>query len=197
MVERVNRSIQQMLKPHIAQNIENWDKWLWAVAQSYNSTVHASTGQTPFKLFLSRGCDPILPLDLIYGTVHTKTVCPVGYIEEMQAAVQEAFAEARQHLHHKAKVQATMHERGGLKIRTYRPGQRVWRYYPPVANTKLKEDWTGPYEILQQHNNNTVVMAPLSNGQVVIAKKMTVHVTCLKPVEYTRAGEILLASYTE
>ncbi len=63
MVERVNRSIQQMLKPHIESRVQDWDQWLWCVAQSYNSTLHASTGQTPFKLFLSRGCDPTSPLD--------------------------------------------------------------------------------------------------------------------------------------
>jgi len=195
MVERVNRSIQAMLKPHLEAHREDWDQWLWAVAQAYNATVHASTGQTPYKLFLSRGSDPVLPLDLIYGTrPQLDMLCPVGYLEQMQHAARLAFAQAHIQLGVKAKVQATMFERGGLKIRTYSPGQKVWRFYPPLANLKLRGDWTGPWEVLEQYNNNTVKIGPLAHGRLLPQKQLVVHTSCVKPVSFTRDGQILLIS---
>ena len=110
MVERANRSIQQMLVHHVRSDKGRWDWWLWAVAMSYNTTVHKSTGETPFRLFLSRCEDPTLPADLVYGGRHGgsgRVLCPTGYLEVLQHRMVLAYDRARMHLRASAKDTGT------------------------------------------------------------------------------------------
>ena len=66
MVERSNRTIKQILYQH-CKDMSDWDSWLWSIQMTLNSTRHSSTGMTPFKLFMSRCADPVLPVDVIFG----------------------------------------------------------------------------------------------------------------------------------
>lgn len=36
----------------------------------------------------------------------------------------------------------------GLKQRSYKIGESVWRWYPPAINNKLGQGWTGPYLVV-------------------------------------------------
>ena len=58
--ERVNRVIEEMLRAYVAPHQDDWDEHLVAVEFAYNSSVHASTGETPF--FLNYGQHPVTPL---------------------------------------------------------------------------------------------------------------------------------------
>ena len=51
--ERMNRVLEEMLRGFINHPQDNWEKLLPAVEFAYNSSVQASTGQTPF--FFSSG----------------------------------------------------------------------------------------------------------------------------------------------
>ena len=59
LVERWNRTLMGMLKPLTELEPERWDKYIPAALFAYRTTVHASTGNTPF--FLMFGRDPDIP----------------------------------------------------------------------------------------------------------------------------------------
>ena len=61
-VERVNRTIGDMLTVHAHNKPGDWDLHLDYVVACYNRTPHASTGETPF--FLLKGRDALEPMDL-------------------------------------------------------------------------------------------------------------------------------------
>ena len=63
LVERFHRSLLSMLRACCIDNPASWDKVLPACLFAYNSSVHASSGFSPF--FLQFGREPCLPLDLV------------------------------------------------------------------------------------------------------------------------------------
>ena len=192
MVERANRTIQQMLATCYQENLSDWDLYVWAVAQRYNSTVHASTHCTPFRLFLSRGEEARLPVDLVYGTpldTHsTEYLCPQGHIQKCRAIMQKLNEFAREKLRQTALTQVTQHDRAGLRIRTYVPGQFVYQYYGPWASKKMKGPWRGPWEVVESFPNKMVIVRALPGGK---EKELKLHASSLKPVKTTKEGYLL------
>ena len=62
--ERFNRTIEQMLACYVAEEQAEWDVYLPKMAFAYNTSVHATTGLTPFEVVYGR--KPKLPIDLMF-----------------------------------------------------------------------------------------------------------------------------------
>ena len=188
MVERSNRTIKQMLKHHVKGDITAWDRNIWAVTMAYNSTVHKSTGFTPFRLMHSRCEDPELPTDILYGRSTTSQLvrgCRMTYVEKQRCDAQKVFARVSDHLERAATFQKRYHARHGLRIREYGVGQEVWWFYPPHANQKLRYPWLGPFIVTDTNMpGNTVKIQGLGRHQWV-------HASALKLVRRTKDGKLL------
>uniref|UniRef100_A0A8B9J7P3 Gypsy retrotransposon integrase-like protein 1 n=1 Tax=Astyanax mexicanus TaxID=7994 RepID=A0A8B9J7P3_ASTMX len=59
MVERLNRTLKDQLAKYMLQSGGEWDCYLSQFELAYNSSVHSSTGFSPF--FLAHGREPHLP----------------------------------------------------------------------------------------------------------------------------------------
>ena len=69
-----------------------WVDKLPSIRIALNAMVHSSTGMTPFKLWMSRAEDLVIPSDLMYDTPHSKVpICPTEYITGQQEAMQRVF----------------------------------------------------------------------------------------------------------
>ena len=66
LVERNNRIILDMIATTSWGHSFDWEDQMPKVCMAYNSSVHASTGYTPFFLLFGRQAK--LPIDLVYGT---------------------------------------------------------------------------------------------------------------------------------
>ena len=62
MVERFNRTLLMMLAMFAGKNREDWDDLLPAVMMAYRSSVHESTGFSPYRLMFGEECT--LPMDI-------------------------------------------------------------------------------------------------------------------------------------
>lgn len=65
MVERANRTIQNMLSAFVADHQKDWDEYLPLLMMAYMSAVHESTGYSACKMIFGREVN--LPLDLEIG----------------------------------------------------------------------------------------------------------------------------------
>ena len=65
MVERWNRTIQQMLKSFINDNRNDWDDHLPYLCMAYRATPHESTGCSPNLMMF--GQENNLPIDVMAG----------------------------------------------------------------------------------------------------------------------------------
>ena len=105
MVERFNRSLQDMISKLVEEDRSNWDEVLPYVASAYRATPHESTGLTPNLLMLGRESD--LPVDLMFGhEVPEEPQCETEYVEWLRDALASSHEKARQCLSKAAQRQA-------------------------------------------------------------------------------------------
>ena len=70
LVERLNRTIEDMLSKFVSKHQKDWDKYLPFLMMVYRSSVHETLGETP--CFMMMGREATLPVDLIYGRYKTQ-----------------------------------------------------------------------------------------------------------------------------
>ncbi|CAG2199376.1 unnamed protein product [Mytilus edulis] len=65
LVERLNRSIEDIISKYVCKNQRDWDEQLHWALMAYRSSEHETTKLSPCMLMLGREIE--LPIDLIYG----------------------------------------------------------------------------------------------------------------------------------
>lgn len=63
MVERANRTIENMLTAFVSDNQNDWDEYIYLLMLAYRSSEHESTGFSPCQMVFAK--QPTLPIDLI------------------------------------------------------------------------------------------------------------------------------------
>lgn len=63
MVERANRTIENMLAAFVSVNQNDWDEYIYLLMLAYRSSEHESTGFSPCQMVFAK--QPTLPIDLI------------------------------------------------------------------------------------------------------------------------------------
>lgn len=176
MIERFNRTLQQMLAMFVNDYKDDWDEHLPLLTMAYRASVQESTKCTPNILMLGR--ETSLPIDIITGSpTHPNDApieCPVKYVEWLKEAMQNAFDFAHENLQNSFQKQKRYYDTK-LKIRSFEPKTLVLRWYPPEANQKLGLGWTGPYEVVRKLSDITYEIKRCSDGKLKI-----VHVDHLK-----------------
>jgi hypothetical protein len=97
--EKVNHVISTYLRAFARHNQDSWHKLLPMGEFAYNSSVHASTGKTPFELDL--GYIPRLPIDIAIRTAfnHTKAsklgTITISFAQRMKLNLDLAWEQLR------------------------------------------------------------------------------------------------------
>jgi len=159
LVERFNRTLQDMLSKLVNDYKDDWDDILPYVMCAYRATPQQSTGISPNMLMLGR--EAILPVDLVYGyTIPDKRPCPIDYVEWVRGAMEDSFKRCKDRMAQAAERQAKHYN----KLSTdphYAIGDWVLLYYPPIARQKLSLKFLGPYRIARKLNEvNYEIEAP-------------------------------------
>jgi len=86
--ERANQSIIALLKAFAELIGKDWDQYLPVLEFAFNNTPNSSSGFSPFEI--NNGFSPLLPSDLISGTVISVGLEDVNNIlQKMEAMVKE------------------------------------------------------------------------------------------------------------
>ena len=187
LVERFNRTLQDMIAKLVNEYRNDWDEILPYVLCAYRATPHQSTGMTPNLLMLGR--EALLPVDLVYGhAVQEHRTCPIEYVEWVRQAMEESFQRCRQHMGSAALRQAKNYNRlaGDPK---YDVGDWVLLFYPPMAKQKLALKFLGPYRVTKKLGEVNYEIESPKTG-----KKKVVHINHLKKYlsEVTEADQVNL-----
>ena len=176
MVERFNRTCQQMIKAFINENRDDWDDHLPLLLMAYRSSPQESTGMSPNLMMF--GEELPLPIDVMVGAPprhKNRYQCRVEYVEWLRQTLSRAHDFARQHLGVSANRQKSYYNRKSGEV-TYPVGTFVWYWYPPKANRKLGKGWTGPYRVMAQPTDIHYLLQ-----RCPTEKPKMVHVNKLKP----------------
>ena len=100
LIERFNSTLLSMLGTVASENPFNWESHLRPLSLAYNTSVHPTTGDTPF--FLMFGQQVQMPIDLVYGKspsdVNTSTS---EYASSLRKRLEEAYSRVRTQMSHK------------------------------------------------------------------------------------------------
>lgn len=151
--EVVNRSLGNLLRSLVGDNIKSWDTKLCQAEFAHNHAVNRSLGMSPFRVVY--GVIPRGPLDLITAPDKTRLHGEaIDFITELQSV----HNMAKQHLEDsvtKYKKAAYVKRREVI----FDSGDLVWVYLtkerlPLREYNKLKYKKIGPVEVLERINPN-------------------------------------------
>jgi transposase InsO family protein len=155
-VERTHRTLlSQLRKICPSSAASSWDLHVGAAVFAYNTSVHSSTGFTPFFLHHGREAvkdiDGLVPSRVPDSTHDTPFEFAKDLVEVLDAA--KAVAVPRLAAKHSLYNRPKVLERLRRPI-TFQPGEEVMLYTPvtpPSGFHKLSSFWTGPYPVLAKH----------------------------------------------
>lgn len=163
MVERFNRSLLQLLRTYVEQETD-WERFLPLVLYAYRTTIHASTGASPFVLMFGRQPKQS-DLD-VTATAYDPTSYQ-SHIKSKMAKLQD-FVEIN--LVHSATQQQTYYNQHST-LRQFKVGDPVWLSVPTAG--KLAPKWEGGWKIVKLESPLNM---KIQNGQ----KTRDVHINCLR-----------------
>jgi transposase InsO family protein len=150
-VERMNRSILQMLRCLRDKNIRNWDVYLPQLCGALRSTRNRSTGYTANKLMLGREVNK--PSNLVYGvpTGEHESEGVDGYVKDLEDVLRRTHDVARENL----QESVTLNKRDyDLRARYTRYGAGDMVYLlnnqtTPGISRKLQPIYKGPFLVVK------------------------------------------------
>ena len=174
-IERFFRPLRAMLAAAAIENPWAWHRYLSQVIYAYNTSVHCSTGNTPFFLMFAR--DPEI---LLHNTVPD----PREENQETPSSLFRRITVARELVKEKleqaAEAQAHNYNKKA-QPREYTEGQLVLIHSPVPAHAlgprKLVPQWVGPFRVYRVYER-TVLVKPIS---FPYAEGRVIHKDRLKP----------------
>ena len=150
-VERMNRTLKDMLAKMVEENQRNWDKMLQKAVFAYRVSINESTGFTPYLVNFGRS--PQLPIDVMFGqqlSKETPTNVP-EFVREVRKSIRVACDKIRRNLKKSRQIR-----REAQRVNTGDPiniGDRVYLFVPAVKSgrtKKLSSLWRGPYTVVDK-----------------------------------------------
>ena len=179
LVERFNRTLLNMLTTCTEDHPWDWEQNIRKVCMAYNTSVHPSTGFSPFYLMFGRQAR--LPVDLIYGTGPqiTDNQSVGEYAASLKNRVSEAFDLVRKNMSQHHVYQKELYDRK-VHGQPFSTGDWVRLYSPVVGkggSRKLHCPWKGPYTVIKKISDVTYRIRNLQ----VRKDRQVVHFNRLKP----------------
>jgi hypothetical protein len=184
MIERANRTIENMLSLFVHENQKNWDELIPLLMLAYRSSVHETTGVSPHEMMFARPAS--LPVDIVLGKPEpTIQQTDIEYINNLQNKMNIIHDFARRKMQINSKK--TLRDYSAkIQHNTYKEGDPVWVYYPhpkPGLSRKLFRNWSGPYVISKKINDvlYRVKRSPRHKGDVIHHNRLKLYVGVNKP----------------
>ena len=127
LVERFNRTLLAMLATAVQERPFEWEEHLRHLCMAYNTSVHPTTGYTPFYLMFGRQAR--MPIDILYRTPTPQVSSPAEYAGRLRQDLELAYRRVRVQLGHKLCRQKDFYDRK-VHGRPYEYGELVWLYSP-------------------------------------------------------------------
>ncbi|KXJ10888.1 Retrovirus-related Pol polyprotein from transposon 412 [Exaiptasia diaphana] len=171
MVERLNRTLKNMLSKFVKDNVSDWDCHLPLLMMAYRSSVHETTGCSPSELMFGR--EIRLPVDLMFGAPESgkdlTNTC--DYARSLQDKIRKVHGYAREHLTTESDRQKKKYNQR-LNQKNYDRGAPVWFYNPKRrkgVSPCLQLPWEGPYLVLKRISDVVykIQKSPRSKSRII------------------------------
>ena len=150
LVEKFNRTLLDMLATAVIDRPFEWERHLPRLCFTYNTSIHPTTGFSPFTLMFGRQAR--LPTDVAFGTSPSPAVAVPQYVAQLQESLQFSYARVREQMGHQLQKQK-VHYDARTEGDPFEDGDWVWLHHPAVPkgkSRKLHRPWTGPYRVVKR-----------------------------------------------
>ncbi len=137
MVERLNRSLLQLLRTYVSKE-EDWEPYLPLALYAYRTGIHASTRMSPFMLMFGRQPQPP-------AFPHSHAFDPSSYQAHLRAKLAELQDLVDTNTAEAAQRQAQGFDNHSSDLRQFKQGDPVWLSIPNAG--KLRPRWEGGWKI--------------------------------------------------
>uniref|UniRef100_A0A3Q1EHS4 Integrase catalytic domain-containing protein n=1 Tax=Acanthochromis polyacanthus TaxID=80966 RepID=A0A3Q1EHS4_9TELE len=185
--ERFNRTLHDLLRVLPPEQKRRWPKHLSQVTYAYNTTVHQSTGKTPY--FLMFGREPRLPVDMLIGNEEAEQDLPLEeWVEEHQKSLNVAYETVQRKLE-RSRAQRQLKEQDRQMADDFEEGDLVYtRNHSVRGRNKIQDFWDStPYQVVCPPPLRGVVYSVVPVGQEGPLRQ--VHRTELRSVPERRAED--------
>ena len=152
-VERWNATFTQIVNT-ICEDKEEWDEYLAFARMAYNSTVHATTGETPNMIVMGRQIR--LPLDVMTDiSPRYDQLAHSEYVRALEEDMRECFIRVRDRARRSAQCQKSFYDRRRNE-NVYRSEDLVMlktMVFQPHLK-KLQDRYTGPWAVIEALSGN-------------------------------------------
>ena len=172
MVERMNRTLEDMLAHCVSERQTDWDQHLPLLAMAYRSAPHSTTAETPNMLMLGR--EVTLPIDLVVEPLPEEVEEPPnlsGYADDLLERMRLVAQATRAVMTQQLKSQKR-HFDQNVHLTIHKPGDVVWlklHASKKGKSPKLMKRWGGPFLIKDKLSsvNYRIQETPRSKCKVV------------------------------
>lgn len=152
-VERYNRTMHNLLRTLTAEQKRKWPEYLPELVYVYNSTIHSSTGYTPYFLMFCR--EPTLPIDHFLGLGDDNSSATVDeYIVKHKQRMSHVMEQAKKNLEDNAK-RRNKHYNRSTKQSEIAIGSRILLRKRVIGRSKIQDTWDStPYRVVGAPGDN-------------------------------------------
>ena len=177
LVERQNRTLQEIISNFVSKQGNDWDQWLDQAVFSYNTSVHESTGISPYELVFGRPAR--MPIEVELSVPLRSPSSQSDYSHSLRKAIRHANQVAQGKLElARAQQSKTYNSKSHKNWKPFEPGQFVWLWRP--KKFKFGRKWIGPYEVCSRRGVNYYLKS--ENGKFLTAHHNQLK-TCPVPIK--------------
>ena len=136
LVERFNRTLLSMLATAAVERPFDWESQLRRLCLAYNTSIHPTTGETPFLLMFGRQVR--MPVDVMYGTPTPQPSTVPQYVADLRLNLEAAYQRVRDHMGRKLDRQKEVYDRKAHG-EPFEPGDLVWLHTSAVPRGRSKK----------------------------------------------------------
>ena len=171
LVERMNRTVKNMLSKFVRADQKDWDTHIDFIVMAYNTTPQESTGVSPHRLVY--GEEMLMPLDIMTEDTpesHGSEVNPSQYATDLRIKIKKMYELVREHLQEAACRQKKQYD-CRVKEHSYCVGDKVWRNQwqsPPGIKASIRRHWTGPWMVIEKLYDVLIRLKHSANSPSVV-----------------------------
>ena len=121
---------------------KEWDCWLSELSFAYNSSIHTTTGFSPFELMFGRKAH--IPLDILFNYHKESESLPV---EQFKDNLNKMYATAHEKMNARQNKYVTYVDRKKLDDILH-VHDKVYVYFPRMKRMKIVPNWYGSFRVI-------------------------------------------------
>lgn len=159
-LENTHKNLHEFLRMKVKSLHKSWSEWVAYWCFAFNTTVHSSSGYTPYEVVFGKKCRVPSNLQLeneleVFG----------DYVEEMKYRIVQAENEVTENLNRSKEIRKLKYD-AKLNQRKYLPNHKI--LIKKEVGNKMTPLYEGPYDVIIDINPNVIVK---KNNKVEVVHK--------------------------